>query len=169
MGKNIIILNGSPRRNGNTSALVEKFTQGARKAGQTVSEVFLGDMNIHGCKGCLSGHSSRPCPCVQKDDMDRIYPAMRTCDVVVLASPLYYWNFSGQLRTAMDLTADSKVEIFAEDGAIVMRKYLPRNACAFCGAVAQDAIPFEGRCICPSCWARIAALHPQGEEEKPQV
>lgn len=74
-----------------------------------------------------------------------------------------------ELRTAMDLTADSKVEIFAEDGAIVMRKYLPRNACAFCGAVAQDAIPFEGRCICPSCWARIAALHPQGEEEKPQV
>ena len=102
MGKNIIILNGSPRRNGNTSALVEKFTQGARKAGHTVSEFFLGDMNIHGCKGCLSGHSSRPCPCVQKDDMDRIYPAMRTCDVVVLASPLYYWNFSGQLRTAMD-------------------------------------------------------------------
>ena len=74
-----------------------------------------------------------------------------------------------ELRTAMDLTADSKVEIFAEDGAIVMRKYLPRNACAFRGAVAQDAIPFEGRCICPSCWARIAALHPQGEEEKPQV
>ena len=102
MGKNIIILNGSPRRNGNTSALVEKFTQGARKAGHTVSEFFLGDMNIHGCKGCFAGHSSRPCPCVQKDDMDRIYPAMRTCDVVVLASPLYYWNFSGQLRTALD-------------------------------------------------------------------
>lgn len=59
-------------------------------------------MKINGCKGCFGGHSSRPCPCVQKDDMDRIYPAIRTCDVVVLASPLYYWNFSGQLRTAMD-------------------------------------------------------------------
>lgn len=102
MGKNIVILNGSPRKNGNTSALVQKFTQGARQAGHTVSEFFLSDMKINGCKGCFGGHSSRPCPCVQKDDMDRIYPAIRTCDVVVLASPLYYWNFSGQLRTAMD-------------------------------------------------------------------
>lgn len=41
-------------------------------------------------------------PCVQKDDMDKIYPAVRDCDVVVLASPLYYWNMSGQLRTAID-------------------------------------------------------------------
>lgn len=102
MGKNIVILNGSPRKNGNTSALVQKFTQGARQAGHTVSEFFLSDMKINGCKGCFGGHSSRPCPCVQKDDMDQIYPAIRTCDVVVLASPLYYWNFSGQLRTAMD-------------------------------------------------------------------
>lgn len=102
MSKNIVILNGSPRRNGNTSALVRAFTEGAESAGHSVTEFFLDSMEIHGCKGCFGGHSSRECPCVQADDMNRIYPAVKNCDVIVLATPLYYWNMSGQLRTAVD-------------------------------------------------------------------
>lgn len=70
MGKQIVILNGSPRRKGNTSALVRAFTEGAEKAGHIVREFFLSDMNIHGCKGCFSGHSTKECPCIQRDDMD---------------------------------------------------------------------------------------------------
>lgn len=102
MGKSVVILNGSPRRNGNTSALVKAFTQGAEGAGHQVTEFFLDGMDIHGCKGCFGGHSDRECPCVQKDDMAQIYPAIRGCDVVVFATPLYYWNMSGQIRTATD-------------------------------------------------------------------
>ncbi len=102
MAKNIVILNGSPRKNGNTSALVKAFTQGAESAGHTVTEFFLGGMDIHGCKGCFGGHSSRECPCVQQDDMNKIYPAVKDSDVVVLSSPLYYWTMSGQIRTALD-------------------------------------------------------------------
>ncbi len=102
MAKKVVILNGSPRKNGNTSALVKAFTQGAESAGHTVFEFFLGGMDIHGCKGCFGGHSSRECPCVQQDDMNKIYPAVKDSDVVVLASPLYYWTMSGQLRTALD-------------------------------------------------------------------
>ncbi len=102
MGKSIVILNGSPRKNGNTAALINAFTKGAQSAGHTVTELFLSGMDIHGCKGCFGGHSSRDCPCVQKDDMDKIYPAVKNAGVVVLASPLYYWNMSGQLRTAVD-------------------------------------------------------------------
>ena len=102
MAKKIVILNGSPRQKGNTSALVKAFTEGAESAGHTVTEFFLGGMDIHGCKGCFGGHSSRECPCVQHDDMDKIYPAVKDSDVVVLASPLYYWTMSGQLRTALD-------------------------------------------------------------------
>lgn len=59
-------------------------------------------MEIHGCKGCFGGHSSQACPCVQKDDMAQIYPAVKEGDVVVFATPLYYWNMSGQIRTAID-------------------------------------------------------------------
>ena len=102
MAKKVVILNGSPRKNGNTAALVKAFTQGAESAGHTVTEFFLGGMDIHGCKGCFGGHSSRECPCVQQDDMNKIYPAVKDSDVVVLASPLYYWTMSGQLRTALD-------------------------------------------------------------------
>jgi multimeric flavodoxin WrbA len=102
MGKKIVILNGSPRRAGNTAALTAEFTKGAKEAGNTVTEFFLDGMDIHGCKGCFGGKSSRECPCVQRDDMDKIYPAVKECDVVVLATPLYYWNMSGQIRTAID-------------------------------------------------------------------
>lgn len=102
MSKNIVILNGSPRKTGNTSALVKSFTEGAESVGNTITEFFLDKMDIHGCKGCFGGHSSQKCPCVQKDDMAQIYPAVKECDVVVLASPLYYWTMSGQLRTALD-------------------------------------------------------------------
>lgn len=102
MGKKIVVLNGSPRRTGNTSALVRAFAEGAESAGHTVTEFFLGGMDIRGCRGCFGGHSSRECPCVQKDGMAQIYPAVKECDVVVLASPLYYWTLSGQIKTALD-------------------------------------------------------------------
>ncbi len=102
MPKKIVVLNGSPRKKGNTSMLVKAFTEGAESAGHTVMEFFLDSMDIHGCKGCFGGHSSRDCPCVQRDDMAKIYPAVKDCNVIVLATPLYYWTMSGQLRTAID-------------------------------------------------------------------
>ncbi len=102
MGKKIVVLNGSPRKNGNTSALVDAFTKGAESAGNQVSVFHLDSMDIHGCKGCFGGNSSNECPCVQNDDMNIIYPAVREAEVVVLATPLYYWNMSGQIRTAID-------------------------------------------------------------------
>lgn len=102
MSKKIIVLNGSPRKKGNTSALVKAFTEGAESAGNSVTGFFLDGMNIHGCKGCFGGGKNPDSPCVQKDDMDKIYPAYKEADVVVLATPLYYWSISGQLKGAFD-------------------------------------------------------------------
>ncbi|MEE3362059.1 MAG: flavodoxin family protein [Anaerovoracaceae bacterium] len=102
MNKKIVILNGSPRKNGNTSALTASFTEGAKSAGCDVTEFFLSGMDIRGCLGCFGGRSGRDCPCVQNDDMAKIYPKIKEADVVVLASPLYYWSVSGQLKTAVD-------------------------------------------------------------------
>ncbi len=98
MNKKIIILNGSPRKKGNTAALTAAFKRGAEKAGNQVTEFFLGEMNINGCKGCFSGGKDCNSPCVQKDDMDVIYPVYRESDIVILASPLYYWTISRQLK-----------------------------------------------------------------------
>ena len=102
MCKKIIVLNGSPRPNGNTSALVREFTRGAEEMGHIVTNFFLHDMEIKGCKGCWGGGASLLSPCTMKDDMDKIYPVYIEADVVVLASPLYYWSISGQLKTAFD-------------------------------------------------------------------
>lgn len=102
MEKRILILNGSPRKNGNTSALVRKFSEGAEKSGNIVTEFFLDKMNIHGCKGCFGGKSEKEYPCVQKDDMSKIYSTFKESDVIVLATPLYFWNMSGQLRITID-------------------------------------------------------------------
>ena len=118
--KKIVILNGSPRRNGNTSALVKAFTQGAESAGNTVTEFFLDSMEIHGCRGCFGGHSSQECPCVQKDDMSQIYPAVKESDVVVLATPLYYWNMSGQIRTVRFRTLHSLFSCRTKNGLITI-------------------------------------------------
>jgi len=102
MSKKIIILNGSPRKAGNTSALTAEFAKGAKEVGNIVTEFFLDDMNINGCKGCFGGGKNPNSPCVQKDDMEKIYPIYKESDVVVLATPLYYWTISGQLKTAFD-------------------------------------------------------------------
>lgn len=102
MNKKIVILNGSPHTKGNTSALIAAFKKGAEGAGNMVTEFFLGSMNINGCKGCFCGGKNPESPCVQKDDMEKIYPAYKEADIVVLASPLYYWTISGQLKCAFD-------------------------------------------------------------------
>lgn len=102
MSKHILILNGSPRAKGNTKALIEAFEKGAAGAGHRVERFDLQKMNIHGCLGCCGGGKDPASPCVQKDDMEKIYPAYQAADIVVLASPMYYWNITGQLKCAFD-------------------------------------------------------------------
>ena len=100
--KKILILNGSPRMNGNTSDLIEEFTKGAIDKGHDVIRFDLDKMNIHCCKGCLKGGKDKESPCSQKDDMLKIYPYYKEADILVLASPMYYWSFSAQLKMAID-------------------------------------------------------------------
>ncbi len=100
--KKILILNGSPRIKGNTSCLIKEFEKGAMESGNEVKTFNLGRMNIHGCLGCFGGGKNFNHPCVQNDDMNQIYPYFKEADVIVLASPLYYWTISSQLKQALD-------------------------------------------------------------------
>ncbi|MCH5287196.1 MAG: flavodoxin family protein [Christensenellaceae bacterium] len=102
MNQSIIILNGAARRNGSTAKLIDAFADGARAAGHRVKTFHLDGMNIHGCKGCLRAGRDPQSPCSQKDDMDQIYAAYEDADVVVFASPLYFWTVTGTLKTAAD-------------------------------------------------------------------
>lgn len=100
----IMILNGAARKNGNTAKLVKAFTEGAIGAGNEVREFYLQDMDIKGCMGCehcSSAEKDQP-PCIQKDDMAKINGAFLSSDVVVFASPVYFWTVTGTLKTAAD-------------------------------------------------------------------
>lgn len=97
----IIILNGSPRKKGSTASLIRSFREGAESAGNEVTEFYLNGMNIHPCIGCQRCRSGAD-PCAFKDDMGSIYRAFLECDVVVFASPMYWWTIDAQLLTAVD-------------------------------------------------------------------
>ncbi len=97
----ILVLNGSPHPNGNTHALVDAFTNGAQSAGHEVTESAVGRMNIKGCLGCEYCHGKGEGQCVQKDDMEKVYPELASADMIVFASPVHYFNFTGQLQSAI--------------------------------------------------------------------
>ena len=98
---NIIILNSAARKNGNTNALVQEFTKGAKSAGNAVKEFYLQTMTIRGCIGCM-GCARNADPCTQKDEMSQIYDSFMNADVVILSSPVYFLGINGTLKTALD-------------------------------------------------------------------
>ena len=102
MNQKIIILNGAARKNGNTAKLVNAFTDGATSVGNQVKTFYLDGMDIHSCKGCLCAGRDSKSPCSQKDDMDQIYAEFENSDVIVFASPVYFWTITGPLKTAAD-------------------------------------------------------------------
>lgn len=91
MCKQILIVKGSPRKNGNTSAVADAFAKGAAESGNAVTEFVLKDKTIGDCMGCgvCQGNGGI---CVQKDDMTEIYDAMKSADVIALASPVYFYT-----------------------------------------------------------------------------
>ena len=103
MNKNIVVLAGSPRKVSSTDKLVEAFTEGAKIAGHTVTTFRVADMKIGGCLGC--NHCFQEIGvCIQKDGMQTILDAIRKADTLVLASPVYYWSVTSQLKCAIDRT-----------------------------------------------------------------
>ncbi len=97
----ILILNGSPHPNGNTKALVDAFTKGAQSAGHEVVECPVGTMTVRGCLACEYCHTKGEGKCIQKDDMDKIYPELASADLVVFASPVHYFSITGQLQSVI--------------------------------------------------------------------
>ena len=98
----VLVLNGSPRPKGNTAQMIGAFKAGAEAAGHTVDVVDVCRKNIHGCLACEYCHTKGEGKCFQKDDMQEIYGLLPTTDMLVLASPIYYHNISGQLKCVID-------------------------------------------------------------------
>ena len=99
--KNVLILSSSPRRGGNSDTLCDEFMQGAIESGHRVDKVFLRDKTIHPCTGCgVCSQYKKPCP--QKDDAAEIIGKMLAADVIVMATPGYFYAMSAQMKTLID-------------------------------------------------------------------
>lgn len=96
----ITVLNGGPRTE-NTSAMVEAFVVGAEEAGHKVEVVNVGKMKIGGCLGCEYCHTKGEGACIQKDDFEKVLPAYMDCDMIVFASPIYYFTMTAQMYAAI--------------------------------------------------------------------
>jgi len=96
----IAVFNGSPRKE-NTSAMVAAFKEGAEAAGHTVEEYHVGRMKIAGCLGCEYCHTKGEGVCIQKDDLEKIMPAYKEADMIVFASPVYYFTMTVQMEAAI--------------------------------------------------------------------
>ncbi len=96
----IAVFNGSPRKE-NTSALIDAFREGAEAAGHTVDVYHVGKMKIAGCLACEYCHTKGGGTCVQKDDLEQIMPAYKEADMIVFASPIYYFSMTAQIEAAI--------------------------------------------------------------------
>ena len=100
-GNKIIVLAGSPRKDGNTDRLVAAFVKGAEKNNEV--EVFsVHDYKVNTCIGCNSCFSREGNNCFQNDDMQQIYKKLSEADILVIASPVYFYGISSQLKTVID-------------------------------------------------------------------
>ena len=98
----ILVLNGSPRPNGNTAAMISAFLEGAEGGGHDITVVPVCQKKIAGCLACEYCHTKGNGACIQKDDMQEIYPVLDEAEMIVLASPVYYHSFTGQLQCAIN-------------------------------------------------------------------
>lgn len=100
MSKKIFIVSSTPRKNGNSDILAEEFARGAREAGHSVEKICLREIELKFCTGCMYCHTRGTC--VIKDGVETLLPRIADSDVLVFATPVYYYEMSGQLKTFLD-------------------------------------------------------------------
>ena len=100
--KNVLILSGSPRKNGNSDILCDEFARGAAEAGNHVEKIRVSEKNIGFCRACYACRGTGVCAI--KDDMAEVLQKMIDADVLVLASPVYFYSIDAQLKALIDRT-----------------------------------------------------------------
>lgn len=120
----IVVLQGSPRKNGNTQFLVEGFKEGAEKVGHTVEIINVGNMKIAGCLGCEYCHTKGNGECVQKDDMQEVEKKLMSAEMIVIASSVYYFNYTGQMQCTLSRFY-AKGTMPAKKYALILSSYSP--------------------------------------------
>lgn len=100
--KKVLVVLGSPRKQGNSAILAGKIVEGAEKAGCEVETIYLHGLSIAPCSACEGCHKPDSNGCVIPDDMREIYPKLDAADAIVLVSPIYWFTVTAQLKTFLD-------------------------------------------------------------------
>lgn len=110
MNKKVLILSGSPRKGGNSDLLCDEFARGAMEKGNVVEKIRVASKHVHPCSGCYycRDHAGE---CAHKDDMAQILQKMIDADVLVLASPVYFYSIDAQLKAVIDRTVARWLEV----------------------------------------------------------
>lgn len=118
MSKKVLIISSSPRKGGNSDILCDQFAQGARAAGQQVEKVRLAELRLGFCRGCGACYESHRC--VQKDDMAPLLDKMLEADVIVLASPVYFYSLCAQMKMMLDRCVSRYLELSHKEFYIIL-------------------------------------------------
>lgn len=143
MNKNVLVISASPRKGGNSDTLCDEFIRGAQESGNNAEKIFLASKNIEYCIGC--GVCNTTQKCVQKDDMAEILDKMVEADVIVLATPVYFYTMDAQMKTLIDRTVPRYIEIQNKDFYFIVaaadteRKMMERTIEGFRGFT-QDCL-----------------------------
>lgn len=113
MKKNVLILSGSPRKGGNSDILCDEFGKGAEESANSVEKIYLKDHKIGFCQACYA--CKKTSKCVQKDDMEAILDKIVKADVIVLATPVYFYTMDAQMKVLIDRTLPRYTEIADKD------------------------------------------------------
>ena len=149
----IAVLNGSPRKE-NTSAMVQAFREGAEAAGHEVEEYQVGRMKIAGCLACEYCHTKGNGSCIQKDDLEKILPAYKEADMIVFASPIYYFTMTAQIEAAIQRVYCIGQPLKAKKAALLLSSGSPgvydsaeaqfKGYCAYTGIEAAGVLTANG-------------------------
>ena len=134
--KNILVLTGSPRRNGNSDRMADAFTAGALSIGHEVTRFEAARKKIGSCIACKTCWKKDK-PCSFQDDFDELAPLLEAADVIVFSTPIYWFNFPAQIKAAID-----KMNVYLCKGCIHPLK-IKESLLLVCGADEGMEI-FEG-------------------------
>lgn len=139
----ILILNGSPTKDGNTAALVKAFKEGAESKGHEITVLDVAHKKVNGCMSCGYCHGAGNGKCVQQDDMQQIYPYLMDAEMIVFASPVYYFTMSAQLEAVIQRFYAINHPPKAKYSALLLSSYSPN---VYTGAIGQykDMIAYMG-------------------------
>lgn len=122
MSKKIVVLNGSPRAKGNTAAMIQAFTEAAEAKGHTVERFNAAFQHVGGCHACMKCYSDGNA-CIYNDDFNTLAPKLLEADVIVFATPVYWYTLPAQIKAVFDKMfafAVGKKDIAGKDYATII-------------------------------------------------